>query len=84
MADLGLYEMSNSLNSIAHFVIRPEESGFDSIARIRRLVYTVILCPSKYSRNFLFAVTKASITFSVVEYLASASTKLLLVKATAC
>lgn len=75
--------MSNSLNSIAHLVILPDESGFERIARIGRLVYNVISCPSKYCRNFRLAVTRASITFSCGKYLVSTSSKLWLVKDTA-
>ena len=72
IADFGLYLISNSLSSLAHFISLPEVSGLCSTCFIGYYVGTSMVCAWKYGRSFRAAVTIAKINFSILGYLSSA------------
>ena len=70
---LGLYLMSNSLSSIAHFTSLPEVSGLCNIYFIGCSVGISMVWAWKYGRSFLAVVTNARTSFSIFGYLSSTS-----------
>ena len=72
---LGLYLMSNSLNSIAHFTSLPKVSGLCNMCFIGSSVGILIVWAWKYGRSLLAVVTNARTRFSIFEYLSSTPLK---------
>ena len=69
---LGLYLMSNSLSSIAHFTSLPEVSGLCSICFIGYSIGISMVWAWKYGQSFLAVDTNARTSFSIFGYLSSA------------
>ena len=72
---LGLYLMSNSLSSMAHFTSLPEVSGLCNICFIRYSIRSSMVWAWKYGRSLLVVVTNARTSFSIFGYLSSAPLK---------
>ena len=68
---LGLYLMSNSLSSMAHFTSLPMVSGLCNIFFIGCYVGVLIMWAWKYGRSLLAMVTNARTSFSIFGYLSS-------------
>ena len=68
---LGLYLMSNSLSSMAHFTSLPEVSGLCNICFINCYIGISIVWAWKYGRSLLAVVTNARTSFSNFGYLSS-------------
>ena len=64
IAVLGLYLMSNSLNSMVHFTSLPEVFGLCNICFIGCYVGISIVWAWKYGRSLLAVVTNARTSFS--------------------
>ena len=64
----GLYCMSYSLNSIAHFIIRPDRSGLCKVTFNGWFVKIVTWCAWKHGRSFLVTTRNASVICSTWEY----------------
>ena len=68
IAVLGLYLMSNSLSSMAHFMSLTEVSGLCSICFIGCSVGILMIWAWKYGRSLLAVVTNSRTSFSIFEY----------------
>ena len=69
---LGLYQMSNSLSSMAHFTSLPKVSGLCNICFIGCSVGISIVWAWKYCRSLLVMDTNARTSFCIFGYLSSA------------
>ena len=72
---LGLYLISNSLSSMAHFVSLPEVSSLCNIYFIGCSVGISIVWAWKYGGSLQAVVTNAKINFSILGYLSSTHLK---------
>ena len=68
---LGLYLMSNSLSSMAHFTSLPEVYGLCNICFIGCSVGISIVWAWKCGRSLLAVVTNARTSYSIFGYLSS-------------
>ena len=73
----GLYCMSYSLNSIAHFIIRPDRSGLCKVTFNGWFVKIVTWCAWKHGRSFLVTTHNVSVICSTWEYWVSMTTNAL-------
>ena len=71
IAVLGLYLMSNSLNSMAHFTSLPEVYGLCNICFIGCSIGILIVWAWNYCRSLLAVVTNDRTSFSIFGYLSS-------------
>ena len=69
---LGLYLMSNSLSSMAHFTNLPKVSGLCNICFIGCSIGISKVWAWKYDQSLMAVVTNAKMSFSIFEYLSSA------------
>ena len=72
---LGLYLISNSVNSMAHFINLLEVSGLCNICFIGCSIGISIVWAWKYGQSLLEMVTNAKTSFSIFGYLFSAPLK---------
>ena len=84
MAVLGLYSISYSESSTAHFSSLPEVSSLRNDFSKGWFVNTCTLWASKYGFSFLAAIIIAKAIFSISGYLCSAGLRMWLTKYTGC